>query len=70
MNEILAMDKRRLEAYFMEFAQYMEDSPNRPYIIRVGSRTLSIDDTMNLRKQFEAHVRKLKRRAAYLKSKN
>ena len=70
LDEILAMDKERLEGYFMEYAQYMEDSPHKPYVIRVGSKTLSSDDTMNLRKQFEIHVRKLKRRVAHLESKN
>jgi hypothetical protein len=69
-NEIVTMDEERLEAYFMDYAQYMEDSPNKPYVIRVGSKTLSSDDTMDLRKQFEAHVRKLKRRVAHLESKN
>jgi hypothetical protein len=50
LDDILAMDKEGLEEYFMEFAQYMEDSPNKPYVIRVGSKTLSSDDTMDLRK--------------------
>jgi hypothetical protein len=56
------MDKSLLEEYFMEYAQYMKDSPNKPYVIRVGSKTLFSDDTMDLRQQFEVHVRKLKRR--------
>jgi hypothetical protein len=70
LDDVLAMDNERLEEYFMEYAQYMEDSPNKPYVIRVGSKTLFSDDTMDLRKQFEAHVRKLKRRVAHLESKN
>jgi hypothetical protein len=70
LDDILGMDKSRLEEYFMEYAQYMEESPNKPYVIRVGSRTLLSDDTMDLRRQFEAHIRKLKRRIAYVGSKN
>jgi hypothetical protein len=61
LDDILAMDKERLEEYFMGYAQYMEDSLNKPYVIRVGSKTLFSDDTMDLRQQFEMHVRKLKR---------
>jgi hypothetical protein len=70
LDDILAMDNSRLKEYFMDYAQYMEDSPNKPYVIRVGSKTLFSDDTMDLRNQFEAHVRKLKRRVAHLESKN
>jgi len=29
LDDIVAMDKERLEEYLMEFAQYMEDSPNK-----------------------------------------
>jgi hypothetical protein len=70
LDDSRAMDKDQLEAYFMKYAQYMEDSPNKPYVIRVGSRTLFGNDTMDLRNQFEVHVRKLKRGVTHLESKN
>ena len=70
LDEIFAMDENRLEEYFMEYAGYMEESSNKPYVIRVGSKTLFSDDTIDLRKQFEVHVRNLKRRVAHLESKN
>ena len=64
LDDILVMDKGQLEEYFMEFARFVDDAPAHPYAIRVGSKTLFSDDTMELRREFEAHVRKLKRRVA------
>src|SRR5438067_13314839 len=68
LDDVLAMDKGRLEEYFIEHAGYMEDSPNKPWVIRVSSKSFFSDKKMELRKQFESHVRKLKRRVAFVRS--
>ena len=60
--EVAAMNAKQREAYFFEFAGYFEDAPLLPYAIRVGSKTLVSNDTMDLRWKFEKYVRNLRRR--------
>jgi hypothetical protein len=68
LHMILRMDSKQLFKYFCDYARYMPDAPKFKYVIQVGSKTLRSDDTMDLRVQFDAKVKKLKeahaRRAA------
>jgi hypothetical protein len=48
LDQVLAMD---VSAYFEQYARYFADSPNAPYAIRIGSKTLFSNDTMDLRQK-------------------
>lgn len=63
LNEILVMNAKQREEYFMKFAQFMPDAPQKPYVIRFGSTTLFSEDTMELRQAFEAEIKRLRRKA-------
>jgi hypothetical protein len=63
LNEILVMNAAAREQYFMEYARYMPDAPQKPYMIRLGSRSLFSHDTMELREKFESQVRLLRRQS-------
>jgi hypothetical protein len=51
------MDKSARTEYFETYAGYFEDSPNEPYAIRVGSKTLFSSDTADLRQKFDKLLR-------------
>lgn len=52
LSEVLDMDPKR---YFNDYARYMGDAP-RKYCLRVGSRTLRSNDTMDLKEKFLKYV--------------
>jgi len=56
-DEVKALDREGRTQYFETHAQYFEDSPDKPYAIRVGSRTLFSHDTHDLRIQFNKLLR-------------
>jgi hypothetical protein len=56
LDEVRTMTPEQLTGYFEKYARYFEDSPNKPYAIRIGSKTLLSDDTMDLRQQFDRLV--------------
>jgi len=62
IEEIVTMNAAERTEYFEEYARFFEDAPQKPYAIRIGSRTLFSADTMDLKIQFTALVRKLKRK--------
>lgn len=62
LEELTALSKKDLETWFMDNARYMPDAPSRPYFIRCSSKVFFSDDTMDLRKQFEEAIQKLKRK--------
>jgi hypothetical protein len=55
---------RQVEEFFFANARYVEDSPSKPYIIRIGSMTLFDEDTMGLRLQLERMIATARRRKA------
>lgn len=57
LERVLAMTEERREWYFNHFAGYFPRSPQKRYAIRVGSVTLHSNDTMQLREQFNAHLK-------------
>lgn len=59
-DEIARMNAKQREAYFMKYAGYFPDSPNKPYAIGVGSKTFMEADTRDLRQKFEGYARSLK----------
>lgn len=52
-SQVQAMDSEQRTEYFERFAGFFSDSPRKPYAIRVGSRTLTSADTLDLRQQFD-----------------
>ena len=63
-DDVAVMNSDQRWRYFTDYARYIDDAPARGphHAIRVGSTTLSDNDTAPLRKRFEAHVRSLRRR--------
>lgn len=62
IDRILPMNAAQRLEFFSAFARYMPDSPEEySYVIRIGSKTLYSDDTMTLRMQFEAYVKRMRR---------
>jgi hypothetical protein len=55
LEEVKAMNENQRTAYFERYAGYFGDSP-KPYAIRVGSKNLMSDDTLDLRMQFDAYI--------------
>lgn len=53
---------KAVEDFFFKNAGYAEDSPSKPYVIRVGAKTFFSDDTMDLRIQLELAVARERRR--------
>ena len=61
--QVKAMSPSGRTSYFQTYGRYFPDSPNKPYAIRVGSKTFFSNDTMDLRKQFDKGMRYHKERA-------
>jgi len=57
LETVRKMDKSARTEYFETYAGYFEDSPNEPYAIRVGSKTLFSSDTADLRQKFDKLLR-------------
>ena len=64
IEQAVLCTKSELFDLFCEYAGYFEDSPQTPYAISMGSRTLFSEDTADLRRQFNRRVGILKRKQA------
>jgi hypothetical protein len=53
LNTVKAMDAERRTAYFEKYAGYFPENPRLRYAIRVGSKTLFSNDTLELRLKFD-----------------
>ncbi len=47
---------------FCKYARHYPTSPDAPYVIKIGSKTLFSNDTYDLREQFYRHLKSLKLR--------
>jgi hypothetical protein len=56
LSAVRAMTEKQRTRYFETYAGYYADSPNFPYAIRVGSKTLFSNDTFLLRQKFDKLV--------------
>jgi hypothetical protein len=52
LDTIKEMNSVERTRYFEAYARFT-DSPTKPYVIRIGSKTLFSVDTMDLRQQFD-----------------
>lgn len=57
LETVRKMDKSERAEYFETYERYFSDAPQKPYAIRVGSRTLFSNDTYDLRQQFDKLLR-------------
>jgi len=61
VDDVLAMDGKELEKYFMDYAGYMPMNPVQSrYVIRVGVKFFYKSDTHELRNALEKYVSNLK----------
>jgi hypothetical protein len=60
MDKILKLDQNGRILYFQKYARYT-DSPDKPYMIRVGCKALFSSDTRDLLRQFDRYVLKLQK---------
>lgn len=63
LQELRTLNDNHLHLYFTQHARYVPDSPKpkHQYHIRCGSRSLFSDDTADLWKKFQKHVRTVTR---------
>ena len=70
VEEAVRSSPAKLFNMFCRYAGYFEDAPECLYAIRVGSRTFSSNDTLDLRKQFTRRIGTWKRRRTLQANKN
>lgn len=63
VSEVCAISRHSIHDYFCHYACYLPDAPLKCYAVRIGSKTLFAEDTMELRKMFGRMIGDLKRRA-------
>jgi hypothetical protein len=61
-SDLLRMNKDEQFEYFCSYARFDPTSPQKPYAIRIGGKSLFSDDTMELRRMFNKAVGLLRRR--------
>jgi hypothetical protein len=62
IKTVIRMSEPDRERYFMDYARYIETASKLKYAIRIGSKTLRSDDTMDLRNRFERVIARMKRK--------